>query len=130
MLTVPGRIEKKELFILAPEAVCISCRIKMNDVILRHEARKNRKKDLELISYSWQRVPPFSSSSPFIKFCPTSPPLFCCLVSLTESVIAPHLMRYFLLENIMNLSMSSLLAVIQQGPNGVLYATMSQFIEV
>ena len=59
MLIVPGRMEEKELFILAPEAVCISCRTKMNDVILRHEARKSRKKELELISYSWQGVPLF-----------------------------------------------------------------------
>ena len=78
MLIVPGRMEEKELFILAPEAVCISCRTKMNDVILRHEARKSRKKDLELISYSWQGVPLFLFPPPpaFIKFCPTITPAF------------------------------------------------------
>ena len=108
MLIVPGRMEEKELFILAPEAVCISCRTKMNDVILRHEARKSRKKDLELISYSWQGVPLFLSPPPppppppLSNFVQPSPPLFCCLVSLTESVIAPHLMRYFLLDDVMN----------------------------
>ena len=31
----------------------------------------------------------------FFKFCPMPPPPSCCLVSLSECVIAPHLMYYF-----------------------------------
>ena len=58
-----------------------------------------------------------------------SPALFCCLVSLTEWVIMPHLMCYFLLHDIMDLHMSSLGTLVLQRFCGMFHATWHQFTE-
>ena len=75
--------------------------------------------------HSWQRGPnslfykalaPPILPTPFFKFCPTPLPVtsnphphytFCCLVSLAESVLR-HIWRNTLLNNIMDVHMSSL----------------------
>ena len=58
-----------------------------------------------------------------------SPALFCCLVSLTEWVIMPHLMCYFLVYDIMDLHMSSLGTLVLQRFCGMFHATWHQFTE-
>ena len=50
---------------------------------------------------------------------------FCCLVSLAEWVIAPHLCA-ILLNDIMNLLMSSLGNLVLEGPRCVFYALRRQ----
>ena len=54
----------------------------------------------------------------------------CFLVYLTEGAIAPHLMCYFLINDIMDLYMSSLGTLVPQRLCGMFYATMRQFTEV
>ena len=75
--------------------------------------------------------------------CPTPPPpnppppprhththslSFCCLVSLTEWLIALHLICHFSFNDIMDLHISSL--VVPQRHSGMFYATRHQFTEV
>ena len=55
---------------------------------------------------------------------------FCCLVFLTKWAIAPHLMCYVLLHDIMDLHMLSVGSLVPQGPCGVFYATRHHFNEV
>ena len=79
-----------------------------------------------LFYHSWQRgpKPPYFMKTPlyclpvFFKFCPPPPPpcclqphphcSFCCLVSLAEWVIAPHLRCAILLNDIMDVHMWTL----------------------
>ena len=49
---------------------------------------------------------------------------------MTEWVIAPNLMCYFLLNDIMDLQMSRFGTLVSQRPCGVFYAARSHFIEV
>ena len=58
---------------------------------------------------------------PFFKFCPTPPPFL--VVSLAEWVIVPYLIRYF--NDIMDLHMSSLGTLVQEGPSWCVFCARS-----
>ena len=59
-------------------------------------------------------LPHFTKSSYIYTFLSLT--FFCCLVSLTEGVIAPHLMCFFLLNDIVDIYMLSLDTLVPEGP--------------
>ena len=80
---------------------------------------------LDIVGKGWVPNPPY-----LMKTQPSAPRwCFCCLVSLTKLVIAPHVMCYFLLND-MDVHVWVLgNLVVSQGPCNVSYATRRQFTE-
>ena len=75
---------------------------------------------------------PYIAYPPFLKFCPDLPPAsilhpycsFCCNVSLTEQVIAPHDVLFYLM--ILWICTCGCGVLVSEGPCNVFYATSCQ----
>ena len=74
---------------------------------------------------SCQPSPPFSNFIDNPQASTSTACSFCCLVSLTEWVIVPHLC-FILLNDIMDLDMSSLGTLVPEEPCCVFYTTRHQ----
>ena len=74
-------------------------------------------------------IPPPASFSNFVEPLTLPSCFFCCLVSLTEWMIVPHLLCHFSFHDIMDLHMTSLGTLVPQGLCSAFYATRHQFTE-